>query len=430
MELVKIYSFENWCIDNNRGDIIERWDYDLNNLTPSDVSYKSNKKYWFKCPRGIHKSEIKNIQYISAGKQSSIYCEECLSFGQFIIDKFGIDYLNEIWHKDNSIDPMRMRKNSSKKAKFICQKGHIYDMSLYSFSKGCNCPYCSHKIRCVDQSFGGLWPKVFDLWSNKNTRTPYDYTEKTNESVWFKCKNGIHDDFIRRISSMVNDDFSCPECKKKESIKKRIDDLTGKKFGMLSVIEIDEPLSEKRNRVYWKCICDCGNEKSVSAYHIKHGDIKSCGCLQRLSGERSPSWRGGKTSDLQNERNSNEYGIWRNMVYEKDWYTCQCCGAYSNIVKNAHHIVNFSDNKDLRYDVDNGITLCEDCHYSTKKGSFHNIYGTRNNTENQLEEYINSRRIQLGIDKSFSLDGYRSGDILKPKTRPSFFMEKKYGKKE
>ena len=39
-------SFEKWCLDNNRQDILDRWDYELNYLKPYDVPSKSSKKYW------------------------------------------------------------------------------------------------------------------------------------------------------------------------------------------------------------------------------------------------------------------------------------------------------------------------------------------------------------------------------------------------
>ena len=60
-------------------------------------------------------------------------------------------------------------------------------------------------------------------------------------------------------------------------------------------------------------------------------------------------------------RNSKEYKRWRNLVFERDNYTCQMCGKRGGKL-NAHHIVRFRKSIEKRVDVSNGITLCEDCH--------------------------------------------------------------------
>ena len=40
-------SFYEWCIENNHEDWLELWDYELNECSPKEVGYGSNKKYWF-----------------------------------------------------------------------------------------------------------------------------------------------------------------------------------------------------------------------------------------------------------------------------------------------------------------------------------------------------------------------------------------------
>ena len=56
----------------------------------------------------------------------------------------------------------------------------------------------------------------------------------------------------------------------------RLEDLTGKKFNKLTVLMRD---SEKKNRPYWICECECGNHVSVRADLLKSGNTKACGCL-------------------------------------------------------------------------------------------------------------------------------------------------------
>lgn len=65
------------------------------------------------------------------------------------------------------------------------------------------------------------------------------------------------------------------------------------------------------------------------------------------------------------ERRSYTYKKWKENVLERDNYTCQKCGTQSNLV--VHHIIPFSQNKNLRFDTNNGITLCKECHRKEHK---------------------------------------------------------------
>lgn len=60
-------------------------------------------------------------------------------------------------------------------------------------------------------------------------------------------------------------------------------------------------------------------------------------------------------------RRSGEYSSWRTAVFERDDYTCVKCGHRGGEL-NAHHIKPFAKYPDHRLDVDNGITLCKECH--------------------------------------------------------------------
>lgn len=64
-------------------------------------------------------------------------------------------------------------------------------------------------------------------------------------------------------------------------------DLTGQKFGKLTVIERDKSFVKV---VRWVCKCDCGNTKTIRGYCLKDGTTQSCGCLSGKSniGKRRP----------------------------------------------------------------------------------------------------------------------------------------------
>lgn len=64
---------------------------------------------------------------------------------------------------------------------------------------------------------------------------------------------------------------------------------------------------------------------------------------------------------------STETNNWRTSVFERDYYTCQICFQWGGRL-NSHHIIPWIKNKELRLDVDNGITLCHDCHWMVHRG--------------------------------------------------------------
>ncbi len=81
-------------------------------------------------------------------------------------------------------------------------------------------------------------------------------------------------------------------------------------------------------------------------------------------GKRSPNWQGGITPVHAAIRNSKEMTEWRMSVFKRDSFTCQKCGA-RGVSLHAHHVKSFSKFPDLRFEVSNGQTLCEDCHIKT-----------------------------------------------------------------
>ncbi len=55
---------------------------------------------------------------------------------------------------------------------------------------------------------------------------------------------------------------------------------TGNRYGLLTVVSTN-PVGTTVYGVEWRCICDCGNRKTVRGVHLRAGVVKSCGCLMR-----------------------------------------------------------------------------------------------------------------------------------------------------
>ena len=348
-----IYSFEQMCIDTNVTYWLDIWDYDKNKESPDQVSAHSNLKYWFKCPRRLHESTsvfLCNIaKYIHKASDYKL-CKECNSIGQYIVDTEGEDTLYKIWSDKNTTDPFCVPKGSTIKKIWIkCTSNSAhpdYDLSPANYLGAYHCPYCSGRRVCNENSLGNRYQEVIDLWSTKNVKTPFDYTYGSGEYVWWKCDNHIHADYKRAITNAVMFDFKCPTC---------------------------------------------GRENQ-----------KIC------RGPDHPRWKGGITPKAVQDRKSQSYNDWREKVYFRDQYLCQVCLDKSHTRLTAHHLYSFANFPDLRFDVANGITCCVQCHHTYYHGSFHQQYGTHDNTPDQFNEYVNNRRKQLGINIPFDIYSFMS----------------------
>ena len=86
-------------------------------------------------------------------------------------------------------------------------------------------------------------------------------------------------------------------------------------------------------------------------------------------GEKHWNWQGGITLESGRIRHSLEYKLWRTAVFTRDNWTCIWCGYKSRGTKpadiNADHIKPFSLYPELRFAIDNGRTLCLECHRKT-----------------------------------------------------------------
>lgn len=87
--------------------------------------------------------------------------------------------------------------------------------------------------------------------------------------------------------------------------------------------------------------------------------------IPQMSGEHHHWWKGGLTTENWKIRKSLEYKQWRHKVFERDGYQCVVGGkAHGNNLQ-ADHIKPFSTFPAERFDVDNGRTLCKECHKKT-----------------------------------------------------------------
>lgn len=94
-------------------------------------------------------------------------------------------------------------------------------------------------------------------------------------------------------------------------------------------------------------------------YGKKHTDETR----EKMRGSKNGNWRNGASRKNDLIRKSVEYLDWKASVFVRDNRTCVFCGSTKRV--EADHIKPFSTYPELRFDIDNGRTLCHECHRKT-----------------------------------------------------------------
>lgn len=103
--------------------------------------------------------------------------------------------------------------------------------------------------------------------------------------------------------------------------------------------------------------------------------------MKNSRGENHWRWTGADKYKERRIRNCWEYKKWRKAVFERDNYTCVACGKRGCYLQ-ADHIMPFAFYEELRFSIDNGRTLCLECHKNTETFGYGTIkfMKTINNT--------------------------------------------------
>lgn len=141
---------------------------------------------------------------------------------------------------------------------------------------------------------------------------------------------------------------------------------------------LDSNYIDGNYRHNFKCMIDNKIYTGQFRTIVKGGGLKCCR-LRKISiassGANSNWWNPLLTQQdrIDRKRNSTKNQKWKNQVKKRDGNLCQICGTLNNI--HVHHLENYAANKNLRYILDNGITVCGKHH-----NLFHKLYGKKNKT--------------------------------------------------
>lgn len=139
--------------------------------------------------------------------------------------------------------------------------------------------------------------------------TVINFSHSNGDKKYWNCICDCGNEVVRNALSLIYGGSKSCGC-----TKRRTQDLSGMRFGKLTVINIVE--TEEKG-IFWLCKCDCGNTKIVKSSLLKGGYTQSCGCIrnQDLTGQRF-----GMLEVIEFDKIKNHVGYWK----------CKCdCGEFT-----------------------------------------------------------------------------------------------------
>ena len=202
-------------------DLLLDWDYTENiDINPSQVTSGSKEKVWWKCHICNHKWQT--AIYCRAdgsgcpacGRKKISLARQTVKQGQALADKY--PQIVAEWHPSKNIDlcPEKIAAGSDRVVWWICEKGHEYQMSVYSRVKAKSCPVCLNKR--VLSGYNDLLtthPSVASEWSYERNGEllPEQITYGSGKKIWWKCALG-HEWEAVLSSRTTGNKSSCPIC--------------------------------------------------------------------------------------------------------------------------------------------------------------------------------------------------------------------------
>ena len=185
-------------------------------LTPYDVTSGTKRKVHWKCKRG-HEWYTR----IDSRTQKDSKCSKCPRIGKNSISLQDANpELASEWdyEKNSDITPKDVAHKSNKKVWWKCAKKHSWRTRISDRVSGNNCPYCTGRRACVENSLQTINPELAKEWHpTKNGKfTPSEVTYSGHKKVWWLGKCGH--EWEATVANR-NQGSRCPHCLKERRTK-------------------------------------------------------------------------------------------------------------------------------------------------------------------------------------------------------------------
>lgn len=190
----------------------KEWNYELNEIGPDEVFPGTNKKYWWKCDKGVdHVWDVSPNKRCLVGRKCPICSNQKVVLSNCLATTH--PHLAKEWHPIlNDKTPYEVVAGSNKKVWWKCPEGEDHEWLVApNHRKGC--PICSNQKIVKSNCLETTHPELARQWdSEKNEITPRDVVAGSNKPYWWKCDKGDDHKWRASPSNRTLHDSGCPIC--------------------------------------------------------------------------------------------------------------------------------------------------------------------------------------------------------------------------
>lgn len=255
-----------------RPELVPEWSEKNQPLTPAEVPFGSNKRYWWRGQCG-HEWQT-SAKARSQGEKCPICSNTRIIPGINDLESLH-PKLAEEWSPKNTLPASAFGEGSHKKAIWKGRCGHEWTAVIRSRVGGAGCPYCSHNLVLAGfNDLETLFPAVAQEWSPRNfPLQPSQVTPYANRKGWWRCQHGHEWDALISTRSYGS---QCPYCSGIKLLRGFNDlatlhpDLAEEWSIRNGELTPDGVNGKSPKNVWWRCKT-CGNEYKAVIKSRVHG---------------------------------------------------------------------------------------------------------------------------------------------------------------
>ena len=203
-----------WCEKHDKLKRLHQLWSKENTRNPREIDFYTKELFYFKCNNG-HKLKARPYNAIK-NKNLCPYCSRKRVSSNYNLKTIFPKVAKE-WNyeKNGNLKPEEILPSIGKKVWWICEKGHEWEATVNSRSRGTNCPYCSHNFPSEMINLKVLYPEVIKNWDyERNDIPPENYLPYSTKKVWWICNLNQNHHYEKCICNAIKKPYGCPICRK------------------------------------------------------------------------------------------------------------------------------------------------------------------------------------------------------------------------